>query len=70
MGSTAILAAIDKELARLNEVRATLVKNAKEQTGNGTKKRSTRRLSPAGRARIAEAQRKRWAAHRKRRKKA
>ena len=71
MGSTVILAAIDKELARLHEVRATLVKEAKKHTvdGGSTKKRAKRQLSAAGRARIAEAQRKRWAAQRKRRKK-
>lgn len=71
MGSTVILAAIDKELARLHEVRATLVKEAKKQTvdGGSAKKRAKRQLSAAGRARIAEAQRKRWAAQRKRRKK-
>lgn len=71
MGTTVIIAAIDKELARLHGVRATLVKKAKEQTGNShsAKKRAKRQLTPAGRARIAEAQRKRWAAQRKRRKK-
>jgi hypothetical protein len=68
MGSTAIIAAIDKELARLYEVRSALLKrenNTKKQalSSGGTARR--RKLSAAGRARIAEAQRKRWAAARK-----
>jgi len=74
MGTTAILAAIDNELARLHEVRAMLVKQEK---GARTGKRATaelprtkakRQMSPAARARIAEAQRKRWAAIRKEKK--
>jgi hypothetical protein len=70
MGSTAIIAAIDKELARLYEVRSTLLKQEKKATKNAgspadTGKRKRRQLSSAGRARIAEAQRKRWAAARK-----
>jgi hypothetical protein len=71
MGTTAIIAAIDKELARLHEVRSMLVKQ-KKGAKTGTKasagaasKKAKRNLSPAGRARIAEAQRKRWAAARK-----
>lgn len=71
MGSTAIIAAIDKELARLHAVRAGLIEKAKKQSGSSgsAKKRTKRQLSPAGRARIAAAQRKRWAAARKEKKK-
>jgi hypothetical protein len=70
MGSTAIIAAIDKELARLYEVRSTLLKQEKKATKKagppaGEGKRKRRQLSAAGRARIAEAQRKRWAAARR-----
>ncbi len=70
MGSSAILALIDKELARLHEVRAKLIKDGNARTpGTGSHgaagKKSKRRLSPEGRARIAAAQRKRWAAARK-----
>jgi hypothetical protein len=72
MGSSAIIAAIDKELAKLHDVRARLLK--KEKTANArknsksssaAKKKAARQLSPAARERIAEAQRKRWAAARK-----
>jgi len=72
MASTAILAAIDKELARLEKVRAKLLKREKaanpgKKSGSSTlvKKKAKRRLSAAGRERIAAAQRKRWAAARK-----
>jgi len=73
MGSTAIIAAIDKELARLRQQRSVLIKKEKAakkkaqvqgRSGAG-RKSGKRRLSPAGRARIAEAQRKRWAAAKK-----
>lgn len=74
MGSTAIIALIDKELARLHKKRAGLVKQQKD-AGSGKKTAPARKaakarhqLSPEGRARIAEAQRKRWAAARNRRK--
>jgi len=70
MGSAAIIAAIDKELARLQEVRAGLIEKAKKQSGNSGagKKKVKRQLTPAGRARIAAAQRKRWAAVRREKK--
>ena len=73
MGTNAIIASIDKELERLQEVRRLLVQRTKDikpaaKTGSaaadGTSARP--RLSAAARARIAEAQRKRWAAARKR----
>ena len=70
MGSNSIIAAIDKELARLREVRSLLtqkVKQAKKVSGRSgaAKKQSKRQLSPAARAKIAEGQRKRWAAVKK-----
>ena len=67
MGTTAIIVAIDKEIARLHEVRAGLITKAKKESEKSgtTKKRSKHQLSAAGRARIAAAQRKRWAAARK-----
>jgi hypothetical protein len=70
MGSNSIIAAIDKELARLREVRSLLtqkVKQAKKASGRtgAGKKQSKRQLSPAARAKIAEGQRKRWAAVKK-----
>jgi hypothetical protein len=56
-----ILASIDAEIAQLKQARALL-------SGDGTKKRATaapirkrRKMSAAGRKRIADAQRKRWA---------
>jgi hypothetical protein len=72
MGSTAIIAAIDKELARLHQTRTRILARQKV-TAKGKKagrsglasKPAKRQLSAEGRARIAEAQRKRWAAARK-----
>ena len=72
MGTNAIIAAIDKELARLQQVRSLLIEKGKAATAGkrsgapGAAKKSTKsRLSPEARARIAEAQRRRWAAVRK-----
>lgn len=73
MSDNSIIAAIDKELARLHKVRSVLIQKNKKAAGAGKgtgrngaqKKGSKRRLSPEARARIAEAQRKRWAAARK-----
>jgi hypothetical protein len=67
-----IIQAIDEELARLHKVRTALIakgdaaeaRNKKKAAKKGTR----RKLSPAARAKIAEAQRKRWAAVRKARK--
>ena len=75
MGSTAIIALIDKELVRLHKRRDRLA-GQKKNTRVGKKsvparnsaKKAKRQVSPEGRARIAEAQRKRWAAARKTRK--
>lgn len=72
MGTNAIIAAIDKELARLQEVRSLLIEKGKAAQGgqrsgaaSASKAGTKSRLSPAARARIAEAQRRRWAAVRK-----
>jgi hypothetical protein len=72
MGSQSIIAAIDKEIARLREVRKVLARNGKiaeskrgSKAGVAAKKSSKRKLSPEARERIAAAQRKRWAAARK-----
>ncbi len=72
MGSQSIIAAIDKEIARLREVRKVLARNGKiaepkrgSQAGVAAKKKAKRILSPEARERIAAAQRKRWAAARK-----
>jgi len=76
MGSSAIIAAIDKELARLHDVRTRILqkeKTSKAGKGRGPSgaapQKAKRQLSPAARARIAEAQRKRWAAVRKEKRK-
>jgi hypothetical protein len=62
-----IIESIDAEISRLREVRNLLAKSG--QSGSaavaGTKKRVKRVLSPEARARIAAAQRKRWAAAKK-----
>jgi len=69
MGSTAIIALIDKELARLQNIRAVLMKKdkagKKPGSSSATREKAKRRLSAAGRERIAAAQRKRWAAAKK-----
>lgn len=53
-----IIASIDAEIARLEQARA-LFSTETSNAGSATRKR--RKLSPAARKRIAEAQRKRWA---------
>lgn len=72
MGSESIIAAIDKEIARLREVKKVLARNGKltepkrgSKAGVAAKKKVKRKLSPEARERIAAAQRKRWAATRK-----
>jgi hypothetical protein len=60
MDTSELLSAIDSELARLREVRALLGKDAPFPfRTNHAKKRH--KMSAAGRAAIAAAQRKRWA---------
>jgi hypothetical protein len=55
-----ILASIDSEIAQLKQARALLsgIETKKEATPAAPKKR---KMSAAGRKRIADAQRKRWA---------
>ena len=72
-----ILAAIDREIARLTTARQMLTEAAPGKTGVPAATRKTavklaaapvkakRQLSAEGRERIAEAQRKRWAASKK-----
>lgn len=64
-----ILAQLDSEIARLTQVRALLASSAKTTTkfalpkaGRGATRRKKRVLSAEARKRIADAQRKRWAA--------
>jgi len=65
-----ILAEIDSEIARLTQVRSLLAgsrsisssSSANKSTKAPGKRRKKRVLSPEARKRIAEAQRKRWAA--------
>ncbi len=72
MGSKSIIDAIDEEIARLREVRSLLARTSRiadsehvSQVKAAAKKNTKRRMSPEARERIAEAQRKRWAAARK-----
>ena len=76
MDHQTIISTIDAEIATLQQVR-TLLSNAPQPgSSRGTRtaihqkvtKRITRRLSPEARERIADAQRKRWAAARKQKK--
>ena len=71
MAIDSILAQIDAEIARLTQVRSLLASSgkvatkltvAKARAGAAPKTRKKRVLSPEARKRIAEAQRKRWAA--------
>jgi hypothetical protein len=64
-----ILAQLDSEIARLTQVRTLLATSAKTTTkfalpkaGKAVKRRKKRVLSADARKRIADAQRKRWAA--------
>jgi hypothetical protein len=72
MAIESILAQIDEEIAKLTQIRSLLATTgavAKKVTGPKAKKapakakgRKRRTLSPEARKRIADAQRKRWAA--------
>jgi hypothetical protein len=68
MAIESILAQIDSEIARLTQVRSLLAgsgsssKTERKTRKTGAKARKARVLSPEARKRIAEAQRKRWAA--------
>jgi hypothetical protein len=68
-----IISQIDAEIARLTQARALLSsagkvslpgKQASAAAANSNSSRGRRTLSPEARKRIADAQRKRWAAHR------
>jgi hypothetical protein len=69
MSIESILAEIDAEISRLTQVRSLLAgtrsgtsSSANKSTKGPNKRRKKRVLSPEARKRIAEAQRKRWAA--------
>jgi hypothetical protein len=68
MAIESILAQIDSEIARLTQVRSLLAgsgssnKTERKTRKTGAKGRKSRVLSPEARKRIAEAQRRRWAA--------
>jgi hypothetical protein len=73
MGIDSILAEIDAEIARLTQARALLASmssvvpaatKGKAQKKAAKKSAKKRTLSPEARKRIADAQRKRWAAQR------
>ena len=61
MDTNAVLASIDKEIARLRQARAILMGDDSKpiKTGKGI---IQRKLSAGARKRIADAQKKRWAA--------
>jgi len=63
METTQILAEIDSEIRRLQNARALLAGTSTKAVRTGTRKK--RHLSAEARARIAEAQRKRWAKQKK-----
>jgi len=70
MGVSEILASIDREIAQLKQARALLGGGAgdEKKSGRGRPGRAImkrRVLSPEGRRRIAEAQKKRWAAQKR-----
>jgi hypothetical protein len=70
MTRTEMIAALDEEIRRLETVR-TLLRNSRDVTSslalrNGIAKPATKRqISPEGRRRIIEAQRRRWAKQKK-----
>lgn len=67
MNTNSILAAVDEEIAKLQKVRALLLgqnrvsASSKKAAPKVAKKTTKRTMSPEGRAKIAEGQRKRWA---------
>ena len=70
-----ILSEIDAEIARLTQVRkllasaGTTARSGQRKTKTAGKSRKTRVLSPEARKRIADAQRRRWAAQKSKAKK-
>jgi hypothetical protein len=68
MSITDIVSRIDAEIARLEQAKSLLAASETPKAGKLKKApaaRKKRRLSKEARARIAEAQRKRWAAQKK-----
>lgn len=63
MTTTKIIAAIDAELARLKQAKTLL--NAVSSGAPKTAMKVKRNISPEARARIAAAQKKRWAAQKR-----
>jgi len=63
-----IIAALDQEIQRLDAAR-TLIRNSRDVTaalgGATARPAARRRISPEGRRRIIEAQRRRWAKQKK-----
>jgi hypothetical protein len=59
-----VVAAIDAEIAQLSKIRKLLTRGVTSQRIANTK-REKHKLSPEGRARIAAAQRARWAKQKK-----
>jgi hypothetical protein len=78
MDHHSIISAIEAEIAKLQRARTLLsdfpgsrsVRGTRTATPRKAVKRAIRKLSPEGRKRIADAQRKRWAAENKQRKSA
>ena len=70
MNRDEMIAALDQEIARLEEVRRVLRGSRDVTAGlsavrNGSGAGAKRRISPEGRRRIIEAQRRRWAKQKK-----
>ena len=69
MSGNEVLASIDAEIAALQQARALLIGSdtaaVKKKTSSKKPLKKKRTLSPDARARIAEGQRKRWAAEKK-----
>jgi hypothetical protein len=59
-----ILASIDSEIAQLKQARALLSTDGNKKTPFASPVRKKRKMSPASRKKIADAQRKRWAKQR------
>ena len=64
MNSQQIIAEIDAEISRLQQVKA-LLGDRGGFVGSGKRSTKKRSLSPEARAKIAAAQKKRWAARKK-----
>jgi len=71
METSAMIVSIDEELQRLRQARELLAGTGRgSAAGRGTKKKRHHTMSAEGRARIAAAQRARWAKQKKAAKKA